>query len=571
MPSDPTQSWLAGVEKILNAKTRNLRELAELAGLDPKVMYIGTAIDGADLRGQDLRGMTFTHLDRTKVRLDENTRLDDEAPTPEDDGQVFVLILIFDFEWSRAFLELAQRAPVRIVVYQAQDTAIFWRDAIDHQGPVLVIAGVQDEIWVRRNWRPEVDAMQIMPIEGSSKLIADLGMRFDGSGPPTIFVPLHGADKRTRQTVGGAVSTLRDVVTIAAAWWPEVYQAVSRQWLTYVSVSREVADDRENAWYRLYGKAAKLGVVFSHAQEMVFSRGGAKSASFDLLFPDASSFNVPSNPSWPSFDAAALGTLLPISGREAEEDYERAAGRMLRANGWEIIFPDNTHDAAKGLWPPDFNVHGPNLGLSVTAQIRIHTMGKIWPAANAWTLDDVVNIVVSETADANTVLGCMLGDRRLVVNLQDLRWLNGDATSLWPLVAHQARRLSRTLGGQARTLYFTSLLRTAVAAGRVNLEASADLIERLRTGDVDQGSLALTTVSHNAKQVVFEAVLSQFFREGPAHQALFLVIDDRGPSIYGGASEILAAVKDRAIRSQSKRQRDRLARGDLVAANEQEM
>jgi hypothetical protein len=64
----------SGVAEVLAADTDDLRQLAIIAGLDPATMYIGTVMDGCDVRGQDLRGMQFTHLDRSKVLWDEHTR-----------------------------------------------------------------------------------------------------------------------------------------------------------------------------------------------------------------------------------------------------------------------------------------------------------------------------------------------------------------------------------------------------------------------------------------------------------------------------------------------------------------
>lgn len=75
--------WLAGIEEVLTAETGDLRKLAEIAGHDPATFYIGTCMDGCDLRGQDLRGMQFTNFDITKVLVDENTLLDPEyMPAP---------------------------------------------------------------------------------------------------------------------------------------------------------------------------------------------------------------------------------------------------------------------------------------------------------------------------------------------------------------------------------------------------------------------------------------------------------------------------------------------------------
>jgi (p)ppGpp synthase/HD superfamily hydrolase len=64
--------WLDKVVKILNASTGDLRELAQLAGYDPKTFYAGTVMDGVDVCGQDLSGMNLK-LDFSNIKYDERT------------------------------------------------------------------------------------------------------------------------------------------------------------------------------------------------------------------------------------------------------------------------------------------------------------------------------------------------------------------------------------------------------------------------------------------------------------------------------------------------------------------
>ncbi len=64
--------WLDKVVEILNAPTADLRELAHLAGYNPKTFYVGTVIDGVDVCGQDLRGMNLK-IDFSKIKYDEQT------------------------------------------------------------------------------------------------------------------------------------------------------------------------------------------------------------------------------------------------------------------------------------------------------------------------------------------------------------------------------------------------------------------------------------------------------------------------------------------------------------------
>jgi hypothetical protein len=75
--------WLQTVVDLLQAPTTDLRELAKLAGANPKVFYRGARFrDGLDISGQDLRGMEFTDLDITKVTTDARTRVDPRYAGP---------------------------------------------------------------------------------------------------------------------------------------------------------------------------------------------------------------------------------------------------------------------------------------------------------------------------------------------------------------------------------------------------------------------------------------------------------------------------------------------------------
>lgn len=69
--------WLDTVIKIIMADTDNLRELATIAGGDPRNFYIGTKMDGADVKGQNLTGMKFSNLDLRLVDYDSETIFDD--------------------------------------------------------------------------------------------------------------------------------------------------------------------------------------------------------------------------------------------------------------------------------------------------------------------------------------------------------------------------------------------------------------------------------------------------------------------------------------------------------------
>ena len=68
--------WLDKVIEILNSDSTDLRELAEMAGGNPKTFYRGVDLSGVDLRGQDLSGMEFTNLNLNTLLYDERTKID---------------------------------------------------------------------------------------------------------------------------------------------------------------------------------------------------------------------------------------------------------------------------------------------------------------------------------------------------------------------------------------------------------------------------------------------------------------------------------------------------------------
>jgi tetratricopeptide (TPR) repeat protein len=68
--------WLGKVRLILEADTADLRELALLAGANPKTFYVGARLKGVDVRGQDLRGMKFSEDQIGELAFDQATIMD---------------------------------------------------------------------------------------------------------------------------------------------------------------------------------------------------------------------------------------------------------------------------------------------------------------------------------------------------------------------------------------------------------------------------------------------------------------------------------------------------------------
>lgn len=70
--------WLDIASEIIRSDVADLRELARIAGADPVTFYRGADLSKADLSGQDLRGLDFTHANLRGAVLDDLTRIDPE-------------------------------------------------------------------------------------------------------------------------------------------------------------------------------------------------------------------------------------------------------------------------------------------------------------------------------------------------------------------------------------------------------------------------------------------------------------------------------------------------------------
>lgn len=68
--------WSRSVQDILLSRTGDLKELAQIAGLDWRTVYRGQSFKGCDLSGQDLRGIDFTGSDLSDAKLSDSTLID---------------------------------------------------------------------------------------------------------------------------------------------------------------------------------------------------------------------------------------------------------------------------------------------------------------------------------------------------------------------------------------------------------------------------------------------------------------------------------------------------------------
>lgn len=107
--------WTERVERVLKSSSGDLRELAKIAGYDPKEFYIGQSLAGCDLRGQDLRGMIFEGCDLEKAILDRSTRIDEVFDPRVDKTGVKLVSIKIPTDLNGLILNYMTEKKIRII------------------------------------------------------------------------------------------------------------------------------------------------------------------------------------------------------------------------------------------------------------------------------------------------------------------------------------------------------------------------------------------------------------------------------------------------------------------------
>ena len=111
--------WSSRIVEILQSKSGNLKELAELAGVDWKTAYIGQSLANCDLRGQDLSGINLTGCEIERANIDDATIIDPEFDPRSTDTSRYIAFVFpvvvdeiaqkFAYESSYTYLAWAYR------------------------------------------------------------------------------------------------------------------------------------------------------------------------------------------------------------------------------------------------------------------------------------------------------------------------------------------------------------------------------------------------------------------------------------------------------------------------------
>lgn len=480
--------WLDAVAAILRADTADLRALARLAGEDPRTLYIGTVMDGADLRGQDLRGMTFTHLDRDKVRRDAGTRLDPpDGDDPANEAQP-VLILVRSAPLLRAFQASARRKLPGAVIYGPDQEDAFRHDSRDFPGPKFAIL---DEGLTERG-----AATPYEPLHAFQQPTVTLALISDGPflrlrsriaetdvrAAPVIFVLYAAADGARLATA--KVRVVDNTLAFIAANWSAMLGIADEFPRTALISTKATAPGRfADAWRGLLGRLhhadlLDLGGVHLTASPQL-SLSGEQAALADAMFLHLRPLQVRASPDMrPNLDAAVLidlnghGTVEPaLQHGRSYSRYISSIGRLLYARRWDV---SRGRDGYRVSTPTStFQVEFPE-----PHPPRLEPRSSTLAPLAAVDLAGVRKLIVSEAATPDRIVDSLLHDQTLWVNARDLGAFEAQNPMIWWLFAHQLRRIARAEAA-ARTRYIALLALAMLEPSGKQPDAEGLLAERL--------------------------------------------------------------------------------------------
>jgi hypothetical protein len=465
--------WLSGVAKILRAETDDLRELARIGGADPRTAYIGTRLDGVDLRGQDLRGMLFTDLDLSRVQHDADTRIDpDQIDQPPDTRPVLLLA-------ARRWSPIAVAEQLRISHLRILDESQIAEFKLAHAaGANCLILGHEQE--------SDGIAFVLLQLEGGENR-APLIIQGREAGPavsrwmnslqhsPIVFCN-DSAMPRTPIARGLAADTLSLVRVILdnpdrlfttlpklSAYW----RATGRGPMPLLD---SVAQLFDKIWRSgLQNHRVGLSAFFDHAREEIM-------AIQSLLDPYSMNHISTSRGTMHCFLDMALMRSEPF------EYAKSIISTWKRLDRFDTAGLDPFEGGRRSALTVRESFSNPYKLISLK---YIRSLGR-------FRFSDVSEITISPYADLQTVVKGLLYDGGLWVNAQDIISTGGDDfITVWGLVAGQMRRFARSQSGPYRQAYLELILRAGARLADMKPLLhllDSDVLIRLESFEADVGA-----------------------------------------------------------------------------------
>lgn len=506
------------LELILEADTIDLRRLAEIGGGDPATFYVGTRLDGVDVRGQNLEGMKLTGLDPGKVRKDEETVLPPPPPLP---AQVEMLAYIAVSPGPRF---VPDRDPW-VRYFSSRDQKAFLLAAEDFHGAVVVLASL-DEMESAFSVGRQLSMMRMdhacLAIDYSPNQPRRL-IQAREAQPFRRVIEVQSALFRT----GASGADLRMLLKLLRR---------SRHWEAILHMAPEPVGHFTRAVIRRQTEPFDAAAA-------IFDRAAALRLSTRdcLLFAPHKKTWAHAEEEWSllirprhvagNIDDRAIAALLP-SVRSADflEDYMSNLAEMLSRRGWGEVRTSYTQgDAELTLHLASGDIRLPVIDTASLKDVRSSRKGAAFGNAH---FTDVDRIVLSPDVGAGAVVHGVLNQRVLALSGRDLLAGVGAAGTLWSLIGAQFCRMQEEAPASELALYIRLLLASAFKRDTVH-HGYADMLHAIMEGHTVSLELRIVHLERTKEDV--RAVLVVIDSQRPRNQqpatVVHILIDKEGVAV----------------------------------------
>lgn len=501
-----SKHWLAGVARILRADTDDLRELARLGGVDPRTAYIGTRLEGVDLRGQDLRGMLFSDLDLAHVRHDAETLIDPDQlaqPSRLDVGSVFIASPLMAEDPLVGFLtgygakvfhskqaaefqaSLGPRTP-GIVLAWAEEVVMTHSplDQLERWGRQLIHVVVgRHPAGLREQWHKSWPSATVVFCANSQRSGMTLGVR-SKTDVRSLCSLLLGHWDELRHRISGSSVFLRAKGLAPAPWLDasaQVFEQVWRMGLQYNSLFLAGHFDR-------WDSAEMEGVRTLLRPEPLVELSPFRNELCAFVDADTS-----------------------LRGLKESVDYSEAAIAAAQAAHGLVGEPLTVRDARGGRMA---------LGRAGVGR-RPRKPASLDPRQlQKFDFAEISAVVLTDRADAAYVAERLVLAHELWITPRDL--LGGGAArgmTIWTLVAAQLRRFYGSSGHG-----YQALLRLVVQAAMRNHLDRETALNTLNIG----GLIRASNLDHRGDEAAMKVQIAMLDEES---MTFALVFRERGPQI----------------------------------------
>lgn len=529
------EDWLEAVERVLRAKTSDLRELAQIAGCDPRTLYIGANLDGVDLRGQDLRGMVLSDLDPTKVKLDAFTRFDEPVAPERQDLKIPALIYIADkqLDFRRSIIAHGGIIKVHRLAYGDD----FLQAAARFHGPTFLIGSTLRPEPLLETSRRLVEQGQDFVVIGleprSPPLAAEHRRRFlRRARGPVVLVPQPSEYFVSRPDVSGEALDLLDLLVRA---WPQRKRLLHKGGRYFMRAKGVGPEPEKDAAAQLADRLETLNLAAHRATAI---RSGTRQEPLPPAADALLRIEDPTDIPWTGRRTFDLGVFVDALSETDDRGYARALQRALAANGWRALISQ----AVDGQRLSFENEAG---GFEAQVVDQIAPTASRAPARLSSTpFQAAERLIICADADLPAVAHLLAERREYWVTARDLVAISAETLSMWPIVAAQLRRVARTPAGRGRHLYLRHLLESAFADDAVH-HSQEDFLRALSHDPAMEGRFRMTLQQYRFSDTGTTARLRIADGDGPGtgHVACEadVLVDDAGVQIV----EARAPVKPR--------------------------